>query len=77
MAQWQALLHLKPDLQSDVRLLYQGKFPLDIRRCLAHWIEQQDWEFAAEDEARARTTFQTILLKLDELERSRSTTATL
>ncbi|XP_055005482.1 signal transducer and activator of transcription 1-like isoform X3 [Boleophthalmus pectinirostris] len=67
MAQWQELLKLEPDSKSRVCRLYARKFPIDVRRCLGDWVEGQDWELAAEDEATARTHFLTLLRKLDKL----------
>ncbi|XP_055086384.1 signal transducer and activator of transcription 1-alpha/beta-like [Periophthalmus magnuspinnatus] len=67
MAQWQKVLKLEQCLQIRVRHLYMHRFPLEVRRCLSDWVEAQDWELAAADEATARTHFHTLLLKLDEL----------
>ncbi|KAK7938813.1 hypothetical protein WMY93_002139 [Mugilogobius chulae] len=69
MAQWQELLKLDPSLQSRVCQLYEGKFPREIRHCLSDWIESQNWEVAASDEPTARTIFQALGSKLDELKK--------
>ncbi|MEQ2162100.1 hypothetical protein GOODEAATRI_016374 [Goodea atripinnis] len=42
MAQWQELLKLDSALQNQVRQLYEGRFPIEIRHWLSNWIEIQD-----------------------------------
>uniref|UniRef100_A0A3Q2QIR4 Signal transducer and activator of transcription n=1 Tax=Fundulus heteroclitus TaxID=8078 RepID=A0A3Q2QIR4_FUNHE len=66
MAQWQELLKLDSALQSQVRRLYEGRFPTEIRHWLCHWIESQDWGSAAVVEDAARTCFQGLLEHLQE-----------
>ncbi|XP_047456341.1 signal transducer and activator of transcription 1-alpha/beta-like isoform X2 [Mugil cephalus] len=67
MAQWQDLLRLDSSLQSRVRQLYgETTFPRDIRHFLCFWIESQDWDSAAVNEAQANTYFSSFLLHLDE-----------
>ncbi|XP_021165429.2 signal transducer and activator of transcription 1 isoform X1 [Fundulus heteroclitus] len=66
MAQWQELLKLESALQSQVRRLYEGRFPTEIRHWLCHWIESQDWGSAAVVEDAARTCFQGLLEHLQE-----------
>ncbi|KAM4730621.1 signal transducer and activator of transcription 1-like isoform 2-T2 [Anableps anableps] len=61
MALWQELLKLDSALQSQVRQLYEGRLPVEIRHWLSHWIESQDWESAAVDENAAKTRFHALL----------------
>uniref|UniRef100_A0A3B5MQ18 STAT transcription factor protein interaction domain-containing protein n=1 Tax=Xiphophorus couchianus TaxID=32473 RepID=A0A3B5MQ18_9TELE len=42
MAQWQELLKLDSALQNQVRQLYEGRFPTEIRNQLSQWTESQD-----------------------------------
>ncbi|MEQ2214207.1 hypothetical protein XENOCAPTIV_021613, partial [Xenoophorus captivus] len=66
MAQWQELLKLDSALQNQVRQLYEGRFPTEIRHWLSNWIESQDWGSAAVDENAARTCFQALLEHLQD-----------
>ncbi|XP_013856159.1 signal transducer and activator of transcription 1 [Austrofundulus limnaeus] len=66
MAQWQDLLKLDSVLQNQVRQLYEGRFPKEIRHWACYWIESQDWDSAAANENAARTCFNSLLTYLEE-----------
>ncbi|XP_023192479.1 signal transducer and activator of transcription 1-like [Xiphophorus maculatus] len=66
MAQWQELLKLDSALQNQVRQLYEGRFPTEIRNQLSHWIESQDWSSAAVNENAAAACFYALLQQLEE-----------
>lgn len=43
MSQWKQIQQLENRLLEHVDYLYDDNFPMDIRQCLASWIESQDW----------------------------------
>ncbi|CAL8267253.1 unnamed protein product [Lota lota] len=66
MTQWQELQNIDAALQNQVIQLYDDqKFPLDLRRILCNWIEDQNWELVALDESQARDVFNKLLHQVE------------
>ncbi|XP_037344351.1 signal transducer and activator of transcription 4 isoform X2 [Pungitius pungitius] len=67
MSQWKQIQQLEIRLLEHVDYLYDDNFPMDIRQGLSGWIESQDWDIAASDEAVAAVLFRDLLSQLDKL----------
>ncbi|KAL6101320.1 stat4 [Pungitius sinensis] len=67
MSQWKQIQQLEIRLLEHVDYLYDDNFPMDIRQGLSGWIESQDWDIAASDEAVAVVLFRDLLSQLDKL----------
>ncbi|XP_075886531.1 signal transducer and activator of transcription 4 [Nelusetta ayraudi] len=65
MSQWKQIQQLEYRLLEHVDYLYDDNFPMDIRQCLASWIESQDWDTAANDDSMATVMFANLLSQLD------------
>ncbi|XP_067170116.1 signal transducer and activator of transcription 2 isoform X2 [Apteryx mantelli] len=68
MAQWQELQSLANASLEQVHQLYSGSaLPMEVRQCLAAWIEDQNWHQAAEPlSSHARMLFHSLLALLDD-----------
>ncbi|XP_064354736.1 signal transducer and activator of transcription 2 isoform X2 [Dromaius novaehollandiae] len=66
MAQWQELQSLANASLEQVHQLYSGAaLPMEVRQCLAAWIEDQNWRQAAEPlSSHARMLFHSLLALL-------------
>uniref|UniRef100_A0A3Q0QUZ5 Signal transducer and activator of transcription n=1 Tax=Amphilophus citrinellus TaxID=61819 RepID=A0A3Q0QUZ5_AMPCI len=65
MAQWDRLWQLPAYRQQLHELYDRDALPMDVRHYLAAWIEKQDWQRAARDDAFAMVLFQVLLENLD------------
>ncbi|XP_043939605.1 signal transducer and activator of transcription 3-like isoform X1 [Protopterus annectens] len=66
MSQWESLQQLDPVHLLQVDELYsKNQFPMEVRHYLAHWIENQSWDKAIENESVATVLFQNFLENLD------------
>ncbi|XP_068602075.1 signal transducer and activator of transcription 4 [Brachionichthys hirsutus] len=65
MSQWKQIQQLDARLLEHVDYLYDDNFPMDIRQCLATWIESQDWDAAANDQSMATVLFSNLLSQVD------------
>lgn len=65
MAQWDRLWQLPAYRQQLHELYDRDALPMDVRHYLAAWIEKQDWQRAARDQAFAMVLFQVLLENLD------------
>ncbi|XP_056145027.1 signal transducer and activator of transcription 1-alpha/beta-like isoform X2 [Lampris incognitus] len=65
MAQWQKVLKLDPARQVAVSRLYGEVLPREYRHCLGDWIEDQNWDLAADDEDKATECFHKLLCHLE------------
>ncbi|XP_068186326.1 signal transducer and activator of transcription 4 [Antennarius striatus] len=65
MSQWKQIQQLDVRLLEHVDYLYDDNFPMDIRQCLAPWIESQDWDTAANDQSMATVLFNNLLSQVD------------
>ncbi|KYO44492.1 signal transducer and activator of transcription 3 [Alligator mississippiensis] len=68
MAQWQKVQELGSAHLEQVHQLYRSDLlPMEVRHCLAAWIEDQAWQQAAEPgSSQARMLLYALLAKLDE-----------
>ncbi|XP_053554568.1 signal transducer and activator of transcription 1-alpha/beta [Bombina bombina] len=66
MAQWHELQQIDSKFQELVHQLYDDSFPMEIRQCLAQWLEGQDWELAASNISHATILFHGLLSQLDD-----------
>uniref|UniRef100_A0A669CYD4 Signal transducer and activator of transcription n=1 Tax=Oreochromis niloticus TaxID=8128 RepID=A0A669CYD4_ORENI len=66
MAQWDRLRQLPSAYRQQLHELYdRDALPMDVRHYLAPWIEKQEWQRAARDDAFAMVLFQVLLENLD------------
>uniref|UniRef100_A0A8D0RM95 STAT transcription factor protein interaction domain-containing protein n=1 Tax=Sus scrofa TaxID=9823 RepID=A0A8D0RM95_PIG len=66
MSQWYELQQLDSKFLEQVHQLYDDSFPMEIRQYLAQWLENQDWEHAANDVSFATIRFHDLLSQLDD-----------
>uniref|UniRef100_A0A5F9CRB7 Signal transducer and activator of transcription n=1 Tax=Oryctolagus cuniculus TaxID=9986 RepID=A0A5F9CRB7_RABIT len=66
MSQWYELQQLDSKFLEQVHQLYDDSFPMEIRQYLAQWLENQDWEHAANDVSFATILFHDLLSQLDD-----------
>ncbi|NXH94762.1 STAT1 protein, partial [Pachycephala philippinensis] len=66
MSQWYQLQQLDSKFLEQVHQLYDDSFPMEIRQYLAQWLENQDWEHAANDVSFATLLFHDLLSQLDD-----------
>ncbi|XP_061871708.1 signal transducer and activator of transcription 2 isoform X2 [Colius striatus] len=68
MAQWQEVQNLANTYLEQVHQLYtEATLPMEVRQCLAAWIEDQNWYQAAEPlSSHARMLFHSLLALLGE-----------
>uniref|UniRef100_A0A9L0SCP2 Signal transducer and activator of transcription n=1 Tax=Equus caballus TaxID=9796 RepID=A0A9L0SCP2_HORSE len=66
MSQWNQVQQLEIKFLEQVDQFYDDNFPMEIRHLLAQWIENQDWEAAANNETMATILLQNLLIQLDE-----------
>ncbi|XP_063018569.1 signal transducer and activator of transcription 1-alpha/beta isoform X1 [Melospiza melodia melodia] len=66
MSQWYQLQQLDSKFLEQVHQLYDDSFPMEIRQYLAQWLENQDWEHAANNESFAILLFHELLSQLDD-----------
>ncbi|XP_074858107.1 signal transducer and activator of transcription 1-alpha/beta [Carettochelys insculpta] len=66
MAQWYQLQQLDSKFLEQVHQLYDDSFPMEIRQYLAQWLENQDWEHAANNVSFATVLFHGLLSQLDD-----------
>uniref|UniRef100_A0A8B9GKI2 Signal transducer and activator of transcription n=1 Tax=Amazona collaria TaxID=241587 RepID=A0A8B9GKI2_9PSIT len=66
MAQWYQLQQLDSKFLEQVHQLYDDSFPMEIRQYLAQWLENQDWEHAANNVSFATVLFHDLLSQLDD-----------
>ncbi|NXB09094.1 STAT1 protein, partial [Cnemophilus loriae] len=66
MTQWYQLQQLDSKFLEQVHQLYDDSFPMEIRQYLAQWLENQDWEHAANDVSFATLLFHDLLSQLDD-----------
>ncbi|XP_077436074.1 signal transducer and activator of transcription 4 [Vanacampus margaritifer] len=65
MSQWKQIQQLEMRLLEQVDYLYDDNFPMDIRQGLAIWIEDQDWDTAADIDSMAAVLFSNLLSQLE------------
>ncbi|XP_039926452.1 signal transducer and activator of transcription 1-alpha/beta [Hirundo rustica] len=66
MTQWYQLQQLDSKHLEQVHQLYDDSFPMEIRQYLAQWLENQDWEHAANNVSFATLLFHDLLSQLDD-----------
>ncbi|KAG6938954.1 signal transducer and activator of transcription 1 [Chelydra serpentina] len=66
MTQWYQLQQLDSKFLEQVHQLYDDSFPMEIRQYLAQWLENQDWEHAANNVSFATVLFHDLLSQLDD-----------
>ncbi|NXM12331.1 STAT1 protein, partial [Ploceus nigricollis] len=66
MSQWYQLQQLDSKFLEQVHQLYDDSFPMEIRQYLAQWLENQDWEHAANNVSFATLLFHELLAQLDD-----------
>ncbi|XP_053925401.1 signal transducer and activator of transcription 1-alpha/beta isoform X3 [Cuculus canorus] len=66
MTQWFQLQQLDSKFLEQVHQLYDDSFPMEIRQYLAQWLENQDWEHAANNVSFATVLFHDLLSQLDD-----------
>ncbi|NXA81480.1 STAT1 protein, partial [Thryothorus ludovicianus] len=66
MTQWFQLQQLDSKFLEQVHQLYDDSFPMEIRQYLAQWLENQDWEHAANNISFATLLFHDLLSQLDD-----------
>ncbi|NWH75433.1 STAT1 protein, partial [Piaya cayana] len=66
MTQWFQLQQLDAKFLEQVHQLYDDSFPMEIRQYLAQWLENQDWEHAANNVSFATVLFHDLLSQLDD-----------
>ncbi|NXJ06410.1 STAT1 protein, partial [Odontophorus gujanensis] len=66
MTQWYQLQQLDSKYLEQVHQLYDDSFPMEIRQYLAQWLENQDWEHAANNVSFATVLFHDLLSQLDD-----------
>ncbi|NXL24996.1 STAT1 protein, partial [Setophaga kirtlandii] len=66
MTQWYQLQQLDSKFLEQVHQLYDDSFPMEIRQYLAQWLENQDWEHAANNVSFATLLFHDLLSQLDD-----------
>uniref|UniRef100_A0A8C3V6N3 Signal transducer and activator of transcription n=1 Tax=Catharus ustulatus TaxID=91951 RepID=A0A8C3V6N3_CATUS len=66
MTQWYQLQQLDSKYLEQVHQLYDDSFPMEIRQYLAQWLENQDWEHAANNVSFATLLFHELLSQLDD-----------
>ncbi|NXB71652.1 STAT1 protein, partial [Donacobius atricapilla] len=66
MTQWYQLQQLDSKHLEQVHQLYDDSFPMEIRQYLAQWLENQDWEHAANNISFATLLFHELLSQLDD-----------
>ncbi|NXP66498.1 STAT1 protein, partial [Chloropsis cyanopogon] len=66
MSQWYQLQQLDSKFLEQVHQLYDDSFPMEIRQYLAQWLENQDWEHAANNVSFATLLFHDLLSQLDD-----------
>ncbi|NXR38117.1 STAT1 protein, partial [Zosterops hypoxanthus] len=66
MTQWYQLQQLDSKHLEQVHQLYDDSFPMEIRQYLAQWLENQDWEHAANNVSFATVLFHDLLSQLDD-----------
>ncbi|NXX28652.1 STAT1 protein, partial [Nicator chloris] len=66
MTQWYQLQQLDSKYLEQVHQLYDDSFPMEIRQYLAQWLENQDWEHAANNIPFATVLFHDLLSQLDD-----------
>uniref|UniRef100_A0A8C8S1G2 Signal transducer and activator of transcription n=1 Tax=Pelusios castaneus TaxID=367368 RepID=A0A8C8S1G2_9SAUR len=66
MTQWYQLQQLDSKFLEQVHQLYDDSFPMEIRQYLAQWLENQDWEHAANNVSFATVLFHDLLAQLDD-----------
>uniref|UniRef100_A0A8U7M454 Signal transducer and activator of transcription n=1 Tax=Corvus moneduloides TaxID=1196302 RepID=A0A8U7M454_CORMO len=66
MSQWSQVQQLEIKFLEQVDQFYDDNFPMEIRHLLAQWIESQDWEAAANNEAMAMILLQNLIIQVDE-----------
>ncbi|NXD24029.1 STAT1 protein, partial [Spelaeornis formosus] len=66
MTQWCQLQQLDSKFLEQVHQLYDDSFPMEIRQYLAQWLENQDWEHAANNVSFATLLFHDLLSQLDD-----------
>ncbi|OCT63934.1 hypothetical protein XELAEV_18045030mg [Xenopus laevis] len=66
MAQWYDLQQIDTKFLEQVHQLYDDSFPMEIRQYLAQWLENQDWEHAANNVSVATILFHGLLSQLDD-----------
>ncbi|NXW90616.1 STAT1 protein, partial [Alopecoenas beccarii] len=66
MTQWCQLQQLDSKFLEQVHQLYDDSFPMEIRQYLAQWLENQDWEHAANNVSFATVLFHDLLSQLDD-----------
>ncbi|NXC80650.1 STAT1 protein, partial [Cercotrichas coryphoeus] len=66
MTQWYQLQQLDSKYLEQVHQLYDDSFPMEIRQYLAQWLENQDWEHAANNVSFATLLFHDLLSQLDD-----------
>ncbi|NXI40471.1 STAT1 protein, partial [Galbula dea] len=66
MTQWYQLQQLDSKFLEQVHQLYDDSFPMEIRQYLAQWLENQDWEYAANNVSLATVLFHGLLQQLDD-----------
>ncbi|NWU77461.1 STAT1 protein, partial [Onychorhynchus coronatus] len=64
--QWHQLQQLDSKFLEQVHQLYDDSFPMEIRQYLAQWLENQDWEHAANNVSFATVLFHDLLSQLDD-----------
>ncbi|NWS94194.1 STAT1 protein, partial [Mionectes macconnelli] len=64
--QWYQLQQLDSKFLEQVHQLYDDSFPMEIRQYLAQWLENQDWEHAANNVSFATVLFHDLLSQLDD-----------
>ncbi|NXS02334.1 STAT4 protein, partial [Oxylabes madagascariensis] len=66
MSQWSQVQQLEIKFLEQVDQFYDDNFPMEIRHLLAQWIESQDWEAAANNEAMAMILLQNLIIQVDD-----------
>ncbi|XP_042302517.1 signal transducer and activator of transcription 4 isoform X1 [Sceloporus undulatus] len=66
MSQWNQVQQLETKFLEQIDLIYDDKFPMEVRHLLAQWIENQDWDSAYNNDPMAAILLQNLLIKLDD-----------